>query len=199
MLAVLTATSLCVGAPADEPSDAPGAADAGSPAAAESWIDAGRGLASEMAWTISDIYFHRADLVGTFYPLLGAIEADPHDPDAYICAGVILFSMDMEEDSLKMRMIGLDHTRDLFDVWHDLGFWYYDRLDYAKARDYFEQAAKRPCPPFVYKMWAHACEHNGELKKALDIWEMVRAMTPDDPVIDLNVSRIKELLAGSGG
>lgn len=195
IIGLLLAATLCGTAGGDDDVGVSGNPAAGPPVAAEGWIDAARGLASEMAWSFSDIYFHRADYAGTFYSLLGVIAADPRDPDAYICAGVTLLSMDMAEESLKLRLIGLEHTRDLFDMWHDLGFWYLDRQDFARARDYFEEAAKRPCPPFVVKMWAHACEHDGDLAKALDIWETVREITPDDPVIDLNVHRIKKLQA----
>lgn len=184
----------CIKAGADDAAPASTGPEAGAQAAADPWVDGARGLAWEMAWTISDIYFHRADYTGTFYSLLAAVAANPRDPDAYICAGVMLLSMDKEEDSLKMRLIGLEYTRDLFDVWHDLGFWYFDRQDFATARGYFEEATKRPCPPFVWKMWAHACEHDGDLEKALEIWETVRGITPDDPVIEMNMDRIRKIM-----
>jgi tetratricopeptide (TPR) repeat protein len=194
----LTALALCVPALGDAEPRGSSSPDAANPASCEAWVDVVRGLAGEIAWGASDDFFHMADYPATFYSLLAVIDVDPHDPDAYICSGVMAGSMGSDEAGLRYRELGIEYTPDQFDVFHDLGMWYYERGEYKKARDLFEEAAKRPCPPFVWKMWAHACEETGELQKALDLWDKVRQLTPNDPVIDLNVKRIKKALAEGG-
>lgn len=73
--------------------------------------------------------------------------------------------------AVQLMQYGIDHNRDNWHLYYDLGFVYYGLKEYKKASETFEQGSHVPdAHPFLKIMAAQTAEHAGDLQTARMLW-----------------------------
>lgn len=144
----------------------------------------------------ADYYWHKGVHHWMMGMLFFLIELDPKDVELYSGLGWILDSNDMPDRALEVYERGIKANPTKFDNYYDAGFFHYQKKNYEKAADYARQAVSKGAPAVVYKLLAHSYEKMKNYEKALEVWEQIRKLTPDDVAIDHNVKKLKALMTG---
>ena len=150
-----------------------------------------RGIAADILWLRCDMYFHH----GQWYKLLPLYRTitflQPHFIQAWAVAGwhmaYNIYHEAPEEDKQKWLEAGINflktgigHNPDRYDLYFELGWTYFHKAeDYANAVIYFKKATEYEHPDYIDRMVAHAYEKNGELKKALEVWQELQKKGTD--------------------
>jgi tetratricopeptide (TPR) repeat protein len=119
-----------------------------------------------------------------------AITLDPHNIDLYENAGWLLWSSDRDDEAVALYQRGLRNNPNSYDMYYELGQYYYIRKkDYARAREYLEQAVKFPCEWFVWNSLGHVYARLGEREKAVETWQELLRRFPMMPVDQMEAVR----------
>lgn len=146
----------------------------------------------------ADFYWHQGMHLHLVRALFLMIEINPKNIETYSMLGWLLDGYGESRRGFAVYERGIALNPDEYELYYDAGFWHFQKRNYAKAAEYLEQAVKRKAPPVVWKLLAHSYSRLGKYEKALEVWEQVRKMTPDDGAVELNVRKIKEKMAGGG-
>jgi tetratricopeptide (TPR) repeat protein len=157
-------------------------------------LDAVFGSASDVLWLLADFPWHEG-LYDDAIRLSQAVTfLDPRFTDAYEVAAWLLWSSDRPEEAMRWRIKGLRANPDVYDLYFDIGFWYFGQKDYAQAIRYLSKAATFECPETVRHSLAHALERGGRPHDALAVWEGILRENPDNAVARQNAERIRSRL-----
>lgn len=126
-----------------------------------------------------------------------AIPLDPQNVSLYENAGWLLWSSNRDDEAVALYERGLRHNPNRYDLYYELGQYFFMRKkDYARARQYLEEAIKYPCEWFVWNTLGHVYARLGEREKALETWQELLKRFPMMPVNQLEAVRknIRDLL-----
>lgn len=119
-----------------------------------------------------------------------AIVLDPHNISLYENAGWLLWSSNRDDEAVALYQRGLRNNPDAYDMYYELGQYYYIRKrDYAKAREYLEQAIQFPCEWFVWNTLGHVYARLGEREKAVETWQELLRRFPMMPIDQMEAVR----------
>lgn len=124
------------------------------------------------------------------------VEVDPSYVEAYGNGAWLLSSAGKDAEAVALYKKGIAANPNRYEVYFELGMYYYRKKDFANAEVNFSAATKHAPPAFVWKILAHSLEKLGRLEDSLAAWDKAKAIDPKDPVIEINMSRIREKLAG---
>lgn len=97
------------------------------------------------------------------------------------------------ERGINFLTKGVSYNTEKYDVYFELGWTYYHKgQDYPNAAKQLAQAVKFPHPAYVDNVLAHAYELNGQVDKALEIWETKLKENASDNVARRAVEKIKK-------
>lgn len=147
-------------------------------------------LVRERLWEANDVFWHRGDYDRCIAMMRLVVEVDPHDTQAYGDGAWLMENQLRDTDAEVFLLRGLQHNPDVYDVYFEIGRYYYLRMRFDEAVAYLETAASFDTPPFVDHQLAHALENWGDTTDALSIWLEVEAAWPEDPVPALQIDRI---------
>ncbi|GIV15691.1 MAG: hypothetical protein KatS3mg022_1126 [Armatimonadota bacterium] len=118
------------------------------------------------------------------------IAFDPHNLSLYENAGWLLWSSNRDDEAVALYQRGLRNNPNTYDMYYELGQYYYIRKkDYAKAREYLEQAIKFPCEWFVWNTLGHVYARLGERQKAVETWQELLRRFPMMPIDQMEAVR----------
>jgi len=104
-------------------------------------------------------------------PLLdNATTLDPQFMEAYEYAAVVLPSVDINE-AIRITRKGIDANPDAWQLYHHLGFIYWQRGEFQTAGEYYGAGAKTPgAPPWMQAMKARMVVEGGSRATAREIY-----------------------------
>ncbi|MCS6831080.1 MAG: tetratricopeptide repeat protein [Armatimonadota bacterium] len=118
------------------------------------------------------------------------IRFDPRNVSLYENAGWLLWSSNRDDEAVAMYERGLRNNPDAYDMYYELGQYYYLRKrDYARAKEYLEQAVKFPCEWFVWNTLGHVYARLGEKEKAIETWQELLRRFPMMPIDQMEAVR----------
>jgi tetratricopeptide (TPR) repeat protein len=198
-LTVAAGVSLAIGAAANASPARPARAARAAPSVrAPAQADAILDNVVDRIWERGDWYWHEGRYEERVALDRLVIRMDPHFIEPYSTAGWLLESLGRDQDALALYRQAVDVVPERWETHQDLAMYLYQHKEYAAAAEEFQRATEQPHPPvYVWKMLAHAYEHNGELEKAAAAWETAGRMAPEDPAVGVNLSRIRARLKGS--
>ncbi len=149
-------------------------------------------MVRDRLWEVDDIFWHRGEYARCVAALRLIAAMDPQDTEAYASAAWLLENALMENPHKAERLLldGLEHNRDVYDLYWELGFFYYIHARFEEAIEYLERAVAFDVPEYVWHFLAHAYEHAGDIGAALSIWFQQEAAEPDSPVPEIQIERI---------
>jgi tetratricopeptide (TPR) repeat protein len=119
-----------------------------------------------------------------------AIVLDPHNVSLYENAGWLLWSSDRDSEAVALYERGLRNNPNSYDMYYELGQYYFIRKkDYAKAKQYLEQAIQFPCEWFVWNTLGHTYARLGEREKGIQTWQELLRRFPMMPVSQMEAVR----------
>lgn len=151
------------------------------------------GRVTDILWDKSDDMFHEGyfDYAAATLRLITVM--DPTDTEAFSTGAWLMDSRNRPEEALAFLQHGLSVNPTRYNMYDELGTYHYMKKEYKLASSYLEMAvAFDDCPVLVWRMLAHAYERSGEAEKSIKVWEHLSQVTPDDPVIKLNLDRLKK-------
>lgn len=151
----------------------------------------------DLLWRKSDYYFHEGDYENAIRLHRLIVDFEPDFTEAYSVGAWLLESLGREKEGLQFLEQGLAANRKVYDLYFELGFYYFKRQDFQKAREYFSDAVKLEHPSTVDRMLAHACEKQGDLAAARDVWKGILKDNPTDAVALRNLQRIEGKIGGA--
>lgn len=158
-----------------------------------------RGVAADMLWVKGDELFHTGQMY-KFLPLARTVVMlDPHFIDAWTVTGWHLaYNMFAEahkkgdwdgqvqwfRTGIEWLMRGLQQNPRSTDLVYNIGWTYYDRMDYfPQAIRWLTKTLRSEAPPMqTGRLIAHAYEHEPDIERALEWYYRVLRMQPDDSV-----------------
>jgi len=148
------------------------------------------GLLRDRLWEIDDYFWHRGEFERCIATLRLITAMDPHDAEAY-SGGAWLMQNQLRDDEAEAYLIeGVRNNPDLYDLYWELGYFYYMHERFAEAIDNLEKAVGFDVPAFVWHLLAHAHEHAGDTGAALAIWFQQEAGEPGSAVPRIQIERI---------
>lgn len=149
-------------------------------------------MVRDRLWEVDDIFWHRGEYARCVAALKLIAAIDPQDTEAYASAAWLLENALMEDAHKAERLLldGLEHNRGVYDLYWELGFFYYIHARFEEAIDCLERAVAFDVPEYVWHFLAHAYEHAGDIGAALSIWFQQEAAEIDNPVPEIQIERI---------
>jgi len=141
-------------------------------------------------WESNDEYWHRGEFERCIATLRLIVQIDPHDTEAYTGAAWLMDSALRDNESEAFLLEGLSNNPDVYDIYLELGNFYYFSSRYDKAIVYYNAALTFDAPEFVRHQLAHAYEHTGCIGDSLDTWLECEAMDPNDQIPQIQIDRI---------
>lgn len=156
-------------------------------------------LTSGYLWQLDDYYWHQGQYERCIAILRMIAEVDPHDTEAY-SSGAWLLQNQLRDDEAEVLLLrGLELNPDVYDLYYDLGLFYYMHERFDEAIPYIESAVRYPVHKAVWHLLAHCYEHVGDLSQAANIWADRQQMEPGDVVPAIQLDRIMRGGKPSGG
>jgi tetratricopeptide (TPR) repeat protein len=150
----------------------------------------------DLLWEKTDEFWHEGYLARCAAMCRLLTEFDPTDIEAYSNGAWLMSSLDREDEALAYLEQGLSFNLDRYDMYSELGQFYFRRKNYEKAVEYYEKAVKfSDCPIVIWHQLAHSYERSGDIPEAIKIWEHIMTLDPkdEDTVIERNLNRLKKL------
>lgn len=143
-------------------------------------------------WEIDDLFWHRGEYARCVAVLRLITAVDPHDTDAYSNAAWLIENALMRDanEAEEVLLEGLKHNPDVYDMYWELGFFYYIHARFGEAIDHLEKAVAFEVPDYVWHFLAYAHEHAGDVGTALAIWFQQEVAESDSPVPGIQIERI---------
>jgi tetratricopeptide (TPR) repeat protein len=145
----------------------------------------------DLLWRRSDGYFHKGDYENAIRLHRLIVQFEPDFTEAYAVGAWLMESLGREKEALSFLQEGLSHNTDNYHLYFEIGFFYFNRKEFAEARKYFGEAIKHEHPVFVARMLAHACEKQGDLQAAREVWRSLLSADPTDAVASMNLKRVE--------
>lgn len=142
-------------------------------------------------WDRDDYYWHHGEFNRCIATMRLITSMDPHDTEAYE-DGSWLMSSDLREQDAEAYLIeGLHNNPDVYDIYYELGNFYYFRMRFSEAIPLYAVCMSfEDTPLFVRHQLAHAYEQDGRIGEALDTWIEAEAAEPNGPIPPMHIDRI---------
>ncbi|OIO92826.1 MAG: hypothetical protein AUJ92_13430 [Armatimonadetes bacterium CG2_30_59_28] len=148
----------------------------------------------DLLWRRSDGYFHEGDYANAIRLHRVIVQFEPDFTEAYSVGAWLIESLGREKEALAFLKEGLSKNTASYHLYFEIGFFYFKRKEYADARNYFAEAIKYERPSHVDRMYAHACEKQGDLGASLEMWKSIVVANPADAVAARNLARVESKL-----
>jgi tetratricopeptide (TPR) repeat protein len=142
-------------------------------------------------WGRTDYWWHRGE-----YPRIIALdrvvtEADPGFLEPYSTGGWLMESLGDNDDAEKYYRLGATRNSTQAYLWFNLGFFYFNTVkNYPKAITSFQcSSGCSDANINDWKMLAHAYEKNGQLDKAISVWQKLHVQYATDGVVEHNLQK----------
>lgn len=147
----------------------------------------------DQLWTRNDDFWHHGEFNRCIAMMRVITSMDPYDTEAYE-DGAWLMDSDLRESDAEAYLIeGLGNNRDVYDLYFELGSFYYFRTRYDEAIPLYATCMTfADTPLFVRHQLAHAYEHAGYISDALETWLESEAAEPDNPIPAMHIERIMQ-------
>lgn len=140
----------------------------------------------------ADVYWHRGDYPSVAEMNRIILELDPHFVEAWSNLGWILWAgLNDEAEAEKILLQGLKLNPRRYEMYYEIGFFYYRRKEYSKALKYLKQSVQFSPPPVVWNLYAHSLEKSGNPSQAAAIWRWMAKHFPNFPLSRVNLDRLK--------
>lgn len=140
----------------------------------------------------ADVYWHRGDYPSVAEMNRIILELDPHFVEAWSNLGWILWAgLNDEAEAEKVLQEGLKLNPRRYEMYYELGFFYYRRKEYPKALKYLKQSVQLSPPPVVWNLYAHSLEKSGNPSQAAAVWRRMVKRFPNFPLSRVNLERLK--------
>ncbi len=164
------------------------------------------GLMADIYWTRTVQYFgRRVNVAGARFELLAplldtATQLDPQLMPAYEFGSVFLAEdpprgAGRPEEAVALLERGIAANPAEWRLWYELGFvHYFNRHDYAAARQAFESGSKVPgAHPWMKQLAARMAEHGGDLVTARFLWAKAYEEATDPRIRANALALLREL------
>ena len=152
-----------------------------------------RGIAADILWLNIDELWHNGKWF-EIIPLLRAITwMQPHFLEAWelgawhLAYNLYVYAEGMPdreryiEEGIRFLKEGLAKNRNVYDLWFNLGWIYYHKLeDYDKGIIYFRGAIRYKHPSYIDRLIAHAYRKKGDIKAEYKEWQRCLTTFQDD-------------------
>ena len=157
------------------------------------------GRVTDLLWEKSDGFFHVGDYERSVATLRLITDLDPTDLQAYSVGAWLIDSRERPSEAEAFLKLGLSRNPNHYEMYSELGDFYFNKQNYAAAVGYFESALKfKDCPIVLWHMLAHAYERSGSLQKSIETWEHALTLEPGDGTVLVNLKRVKDEMAAQG-
>jgi len=154
------------------------------------------GLVRDGLWGESDRFWHEGEYRRCIALARMITEIDPQDTEAFSTGAWLLWNVGEGEEAIAFYKKGISANPSDPDLYFDLGMHYYNLGRYVDAIAVMEAGAALNPPPIKLRLLAHAYERAGRREDSIRTWERMKALTPDDPVVDRNLERVKKCFLG---
>lgn len=143
-------------------------------------------------WARSDVYWHKGEYEKVVKLNKMIVLLDPSFVEAYLTSSWLLESMGNEKEALQW-LLSAETRCPCWEVYQDLGMYYYKRKDYKEAEKHFEKACLQYSPPpYVWRMYAHSLKNQNKSQEAIKVLEEAVRRFPDDLVTKSLLDRFKK-------
>lgn len=127
-------------------------------------------------------------------PMLDAATTlDPEFMDAYEYAAVVLPAIDVQE-AIRITRKGIDANPNVWRLYHQLGYIYWQERDFSAASDIYGQGASiAGAPAWMQAMRARMAVEGGSRSTAREIYTHMYEQSEDDKVRDMARRRLMQL------
>ena len=145
----------------------------------------------DQLWERNDGFWHHGEFDRCIATMRLITSMDPHDTEAYEDGSWLMASDLREKDAEAYLVEGLRNNADRYDLYFELGSFYYFRMRFSEAIPLYAACMSfEETPPYVRHQLAHAYEQNGCIGEALDTWIEAEAAEPDNPIPQMHIDRI---------
>lgn len=145
----------------------------------------------DQLWERNDVFWHHGEFNRCIAMMRMITSIDPHDTEAYEDGSWLMASDLREHDAEAYLVEGLRNNPDVYDIYFELGSFYYFRARFSEAIPLYAICMSfDDTPPFVRHQLAHAYEQYGCVGDALDTWIEAEAAEPNNPVCAMHIDRI---------
>ncbi|MGC8861465.1 MAG: tetratricopeptide repeat protein [Armatimonadota bacterium] len=148
------------------------------------------GMLRDRLWVIDDVFWHQGQFERCIATLRLIVAMDPYETEAYSNAAWLMQNQLRDDEAEAFLMEGLRNNPDVYDMYWELGYFYYMHERFAESIQNLEKAVQFEVPAFAWHLLAHAHEHAGDPGTALSIWFRQEADEPDNPVPRIQIERI---------
>ncbi len=147
----------------------------------------------DQLWIKNDEYWHDGALNRCIAAMRLITQMDPHDTECYADAAWLMWSDMREADAEAFLREGLANNTGVYDLYLELGTYYYFRTRFEEAIPLFAASLTFPDTPFYARhMLAHSYEHAGYIGDALDTWIEAEAAEPGQPAPPMQIDRMMQ-------
>lgn len=166
------------------------------------------GLLADVYWTRAVQYYGGIHHKGggryeLLWPLLNiTTQLDSHIIPAYEYGATFLSAKPpggagIPQKAIQLMQYGISHNPDVWHLYYDLGYIYYDQKDYPHAAEAFEQGSRVPnAHPFLKVLAAQMAQHGGELQTAQMLWSSVLETTHDKYIRENAIWHLRAVKVG---
>ncbi len=176
-----------------------------------------RGIAVDLMWLEIDEFWHDGKWFNII-PLIRAITwMQPHFLEAwelgawhlaYNCYAYADSAGDPDkekyiDEGIRFLKQGVARNRDVYDLWFNLGWIYYHKLEsYDEGVRYFRMAIRMKHPSYIDRLIAHGYRKKGDIESEYKEWQRCLTVFTDDKyhmdIVKQHLEKAKKKLAASG-
>jgi tetratricopeptide (TPR) repeat protein len=174
-----------------------------------------RGIAVDILWLKMDEFWHN----GKWFEILPILRAitwmQPHFIEAWEIGGWHLSynlyayaagspdRMRYIEDGIRFLKQGLARNRNVYDLWFNLGWVYYHKLqNYDESIKYYRSAIRYEHPEYIDRLIAHAYRKKGDIVREYEEWLRCEKLYRDNKhhvkIVDRHLKSAREKLIQKG-
>lgn len=141
----------------------------------------------------TDHYWHRGDYDSVAFMYEMVVKLDPGDVTSWSnWAWITWAGLNNDPKAEEILKKGLAANPNRYELYEELGQFYYRLKRYKEARDTFKKAvAFKDAPPLVWNQYAHALEKSGDVPAAASTWRTLQKRYPSFQLSQVNLDRLK--------
>ncbi len=146
----------------------------------------------------TDWWWHAGDYPQIIRGLETAVWLDPTYVEGFANAAYLYWSLGRNTEAVSTYRKNVYLNPNSCDAHWELGFYYFNaQKRYEDAIPVLRRAWELGCRPEDAHLLAHALEHVGRTREALELWREFARAEPDSGVVRLNIERL-QALSGDG-
>ncbi|MCE5323967.1 hypothetical protein LLG46_11720 [bacterium] len=147
-------------------------------------------ITRDKLWELNDEFWHEGEFERCIAMMRLITRIDPHDTQAY-SDGAWLMQNQLRDDEAEVFLLeGLANNGDVYDLYFELGYYYYLHERFDEAIDYLIAASTFDAPMTTWHTLAHAYELAGYVDSSLGVWAYRNSVDPENPVPPMQIERI---------